>query len=166
MILIPGLERIEGFIFSDNWKIITDYIFSESGLIDSKCQGNMGRSAGNIRRSQLFKDGTLISEAFENNPHYISHEEIVNLINEGKFIGEEFDRNMNFPNGYVAKIEYLNSKNKQDTPGSIYSSKYRRLVLLDDKNQVLVDVIQDNPQFGKTPYTREKEKWYRSMGIV
>ena len=164
MIFIPGLETIEGFPL-DEWEIITDYFFSESGVIDLYCEGG-NRAVGNIRRSQLFKDGNLISEAIENNPHYISREEVVKLIDEGKFIGEEFDRTMNFSNGYTAKIEYLNSKNKQGSKGSIYSSKYRRLVLLDDKNQVLVDVIQDNPQFGKTPYTREKEKWYRSMGIV
>ena len=166
MILISGLETIEGFSFSDKLEIITDYIFSESGLVDSKCQGNVGRSLGNIRRSQLFKEGNLISEAIEDNPNHLSYEEIDKLIDNGEFIGEEFERTMNFPNGYTAKIEYWNSKNKQDPNLGIYRSKYRRMILLDEKDQVIVDVIQENPQFGKTPYTREKERWYRSMGII
>ena len=164
LILIPGLETIEGFPFSDNWEIITDYIFSETGFIDYSCEmGN--RAVGNLRRSRLFKDGNLISEAIETKSH-ISREEVVKLIDEGKVIGEEFERTMNFPNGYVAKIEYWNSKNKQDPNLGIYRSKYRRMILLDEKNQVIADVIQENPQFGKTPYTREKERWYRSMGII
>ena len=62
MLLIPGLERVEWFKFPNNWKIITDYIFSESGIIDSRCSiGN--RASGNLRRSKLFKDNILISES-------------------------------------------------------------------------------------------------------
>ncbi len=62
MLLIPGLERVEGFSFPNNWKIISDYIFSESGVIDSSCSlGN--RASGNLRRSKLFKDNILISES-------------------------------------------------------------------------------------------------------
>ena len=165
MLLIPGLERVECFPFPNNWKIIADYIFSESGVIDSNC--NLGnRSSGNLRRSKLFHDGILISESIEDNPHYLSNEEIAKLIDEGEFIGKEFERTMNFPNGYVAKIEYCNSKDKHDDNLGIYRSKYMRMVLLDENNQVVVDVIQKNPHFGETPYTREDENWYKNSAIV
>ena len=46
----------------DEWEIITDYIISESSVIDLNCnRGN--RALGNLRRTKLFKDGNLISEA-------------------------------------------------------------------------------------------------------
>lgn len=155
MLLIPGLERVEWFTFPDNWKIITEYIFSESGSIDSSC--NLGnRASGNLRRSKLFKDDFLINESIENNPNYLLSSEIKRLNDEGKFIGEESERCINFPNGYAAKVEYWNSKEEQEPNLGIYRSKYRRLILLNENSQVISEVIQKNPNFGKVPYNKEE----------
>ena len=167
MLLITGLERSEIFPFSNNWIIETFYSFSETeSMEDPNRKRYVARAEGNLRRSCLYKDNILISEAIENNPHYLSSNEIDKLIDEGEFIGDEFERTMNFPNGYVAKIEYWNSKNKQDPNLGIYRSKYMRMILLNETNHVIVDVLQENPHFGETPYTREEEEWYNHSPIL
>ena len=167
MLLIPGLERSEIFPFSNNWIIETFYTFSESKSMDNPdCRNYVGRANGNIRRSYLYKDNILVSESIEDNPHYLPLDEINKLIDNGKFIGEEFERIMNFSNGYVAKIEYANSKNKQDSNLGIYRSKYMRLKLFNENNQIIADVLQENPHFGETPYTREEEEWYNHSAIL
>lgn len=154
--LNTGLEKIEGFSFPNQWKIITDYIYSESkSLDDYNYDVNKGRAEGNFRRSKLYNEHMLISETIEDNPHYLPDSEIRRLMDEEKLFGEEFERTMKFPNGYVAKIEYWNSIDKQEPNKGIYHSKYRRLVLINNKNQVISDVIQDNPNFGKTPFDKE-----------
>lgn len=165
MLLIPGLERVEWFPFPNNWKIITDYIFSESGIIDSNCTlGN--KASGNLRRSKLFHDGILISESIENNPNYLPLSEIKRLNEEGKFIGKEFERTINFTNGYVAKIKYSNSENKQEPNQGIYFSKYRLMALLNEEDQIVSEIIEENPNFGKKPYDKESADYFRSKGVL
>ena len=165
MLLIPGLERSEWFKFPDNWKIITDYIFSESGVIDSNCSlGN--RAVGNLRRSKLFKDNILISESIENNPNHLPSSEIKRLNDKGEFIGEEFERTINFANGYVAKIEYSHSENKQQINQGIYFSKYRHMILLNEKNHVVSEIFEENPNFGKKPYNKESANYFRFKGVL
>ena len=167
MLLITGLDKIEGFRFTNDLNIITDYMYSQSGSFDdSNLEVYKEKARGNLRRSKLFKEGILISETIEDNPNYLSDERINELIDEGEFISEEFERTMKFPNGYVAKIEYLNSKEHSNSNLGSYRSKYMRMMLFDENNQIIVDVIQDNPHFGETPYTREDEKWHKDSCIV
>ena len=166
MLLIPGLEMIEGFLFPNNWMIISDYIYSEhEPIIDSDGQLGCGRARGNFRRSKLFNDNILVSEVIEDNPHYLPSEEINRRNDEGKFLGEEFERTINFPNGYVAKIEYWNSKDNQEPNRGIYHSKFRKLILFNENNQVISEVIQKNPNFGKTPYNKEEINNLTSKGV-
>ena len=157
---------IDGFLLPNNWEVISDYIYSKNeSIIDSEHQLGRGRARGNYRRSKLFKDNILVSETIEINPDYLPPDEIKRLTEKGEFIGEEFERTINFPNGYVAKIEYWNSKDEQKPNLGIYRSEYRKLILLNEKNQVISEVIQKNPNFGKTPYNKEELSYFRSKGL-
>lgn len=165
--IFTGLERIEGFALPDGWEIITEYFYCKNfqlknDLLEFNCDGYIGRAQGNVRRSRLFKDKQLVCIAIEENPHYLPPEEIKRLNDEEEYIGIEFERTMKFPNGYVSKIEYWNSILEQEPNKGIYHSKYRRISLFDENNEVIIDIIQDNPNFGKKPYDNEKMERYKN----
>ena len=170
-LLFTGLERIEGFQFPDNWEIITHYFYCKNfylknDLVEFLCDVHKSRAEGNVRRSKLLKDKKIVSIAIEENPHYLSPDELKRLWDEEKYIGEEFERTMKFPNGYVAKIEYWNSILEQEPNLGIYRSKYRRMILFDENNEIIVDTIQKNPDFGKTPYNKTGLENYLNSGIL
>ena len=141
-----GGEKVEGFYFHNNWKVQVDYgmnmteiPFSDYNEIDESslpskdvlyCRG--GRSSDYFRILKLFKDGKLISEVIEKNPNYVP---------------TDVERVFNFPNGYSAKIEYWISPTERDYKHGFYTAKYRKLILSDDKDNIISDIFEDNPNY-------------------
>lgn len=98
-------------------------------------------------RSKLYKQGILVDESIEDNPNFVTYEDARKIKDQGKFVGEEFERVIHFTNGYFAKIEYWFSKEKQDPNLGNYDSKYRRVVLFNEFQQIISEIIDKNPRY-------------------
>ncbi len=161
-----GGEKVEGFYFHNNWKVQVDYgmnmteiPFSDYNEIDESslpskdvlyCRG--GRSSDYFRILKLFKDGKLISEkliseVIEKNPNYVPRDTQLKMLENHVIIGEDVERVFNFPNGYSAKIEYWISPTERDYKHGFYTAKYRKLILSDDKDNIISDIFEDNPNY-------------------
>ncbi|MEE0720811.1 hypothetical protein [Methanobrevibacter smithii] len=156
-----GGEKVEGFYFHNNWKVQVDYgmnmteiPFSDYNEIDESslpskdvlyCRG--GKSSDYFRILKLFKDGKLISEIIEKNPNYVPRDTQLKMLEDHVIIGEDVERVFNFPNGYSAKIEYWISPTERDYKHGFYTAKYRKLILSDDKDNIISDIFEDNPNY-------------------
>ncbi len=143
---LKGYERHEKFMLPGEWEILIDY-GGDARFPREKIIWGYEKGISTHMRSKLFKQDIFITEAIEKNPNYVTYEEYTKIRDQGKFIGEEFERIIHFPNGYVAKIEYWFSKEKQDPNLGNYGSKYRRLILFNEFNQIISQIIEGNPSF-------------------
>ena len=156
-----GGELAEVFYFPNNWSVHVDYcmnmelmpLYDYDAIDDSPLPTEdmlfhrMGRSSDHFRILKLFKDEKLISESIEKNPGYIPEDTQLKMLKNHVIIGEEFERVFNFPNGYSAKIEYWTSPTERDSKHGFYTAKYRRMILSDEKNNVISDIFEDNPNY-------------------
>lgn len=141
---LKGYEHHEEFMLPGDWVILIDY-----GMEVSPAEVSWGYEKGRsaYMRSKLYKQGILVDESIEDNPNFVTYEDARKIKNQGKFVGEEFERVIHFPNGYVAKIEYWFSKEKQNPNLGNYDSKYRRLILFNEFNKVISEIIEENPRY-------------------
>ena len=127
----------------------SDYNEIDESSLPSKdvlyCRG--GRSSDYFRILKLFEDGKLISEVIEKNPNYVPRDTQLKMLEDHVIIGEDVERIFNFPNGYSAKIEYWISPTERDHKHGFYTAKYRKLILSDDKDNIISDIFEDNPNY-------------------
>lgn len=140
----------EDFINLPKFKIHIDYGEMDDGSFSGKKQylRLSERYTGEYRRSQLLDyHGNFISECIEKNPDFECDTTDNYFIAAELKIGNEFERLINFDNGYVAKIEYWQSINNHDSKFGIYDAKYRKTTLFDNGNNIISEVMEDNPHF-------------------
>ena len=156
-----GGEKVEGFYFPNNWKVLVDYgmnmtevPFSDYNEINESSLPSRdvlycreGRCSDHFRILKLFKDAKLISESIEKNPSYVPEETQLRMLEDHVIIGEDYERVFNFPNGYSAKIEYWISPTERNPEHGFYTAKYRRMILSDEKDNVISDIFEDNPYY-------------------
>ena len=141
-----GDVKTEDFILSKGLHVHIDY-----GVIsydDGHYYPAFERYSGSKRRSQLLDDkGNIISEVIESNPDELTYEKEKSILATGLKIGDEFERVINFPNGYVAKIEYWVTPLKRDKNFGRYDAKYQKKILLDEKDNIISEVMDYNPYY-------------------
>lgn len=141
-----GNADVEKFFLPNGMYLQIDY-----GIIyweDNKYHPFYTRYSGSCRRSRLLTNqDNIITEVIEKNPDMLSYERQCEIIEEGLYIGDEFERVINFPNGFSVKIEYWKSINGRDENFGMYDSKYRKTILFDENDNVLSEIMEDNPHF-------------------
>ena len=140
-----GDELTEDYNFPNGMNIHVDF-----GVIwkDDKYHQCFSRYVGSIRRSQLVDfSGKVITELIEDNPDEMNYEKEQKIRDAGLRLGDEFERIINFPNGYTAKIEYWITPAERDEKFGRYDAKYQRKILLYENNNILSDVIDYNPYY-------------------
>lgn len=141
-----GEAEVENYFLPNNMSIEIDY-----GIIyweDNKYHPFYTRYTGSCRRSKILdNENNIISEVIEKNPDELLPEREREIIDAGLYIGDEFERLINFPNGYSFKIEYWKSINERDKNFGMYDSKYRKIILFDENNKIISEMMERNPHF-------------------
>lgn len=146
VVIYPEFQQHEIFELPNNWDIEINYGFifhpripDNTDFINAK-----SRSTAPLRKCRLYKQDILIDEITEDNPLYIEPYSNNLCCPSWHRIGEEFERIIKFSNGFVFKIEYWYSKKKQEPNRGIYYSNYRKLILFNEKNQIISEVMEKN----------------------
>ena len=147
MITSPiGDEISEDFDFPNGMNVHVDY-----GILfhtDHEYHPCFKRYSGSLRRTQLLdQESNIVTEVIENNPDEMDYEREQNILAKGLKIGDEFERSINFPNGYIVKIEYWVSPTKRDENFGRYSAKYQKKILLDENNNIISEILDSNPYY-------------------
>lgn len=132
--IIPGNARVEKFDFPNKMQVRIDYGIMWEGVYEPF----FGRYSGSLRRSQLLdQNKNIITEIIEGNPDELDYDTEQKILSAGQRIGDEFERVINFPNGYSAKIEYWVTPAKRDKNFGRYDAKYQKNLLLNENNMVI-----------------------------
>ena len=142
--IIPGDDMVETFGFPNGMQIKVDY-----GIIwEGKYEPYFERYSGSLRRSQVLDSNkSIITEIIEKNPDELPSGVEFEMLKEGKLPGDEFERIINFPNGYTAKIEYWVTPEKHDENYGRYNAEYQKRILLDENNNIISEIMDYNPHY-------------------
>ena len=139
-------QKKELFELPNNWIIQISYglIFHPKIHNNTEFMEVKSRSTAPLRRCRLYKNNILIDEIIEDNPCYIEPYSNNLCRPFWHMLGEEFERIIKFSNGLIFKIEYWDSKKKQEPNRGIYHSKYRKLILFNEQNEIFSVIMEDN----------------------
>ena len=145
----PNYQKSELFYLNNDWRIEIYYGFiNDPQFPDNDKFINMKtRLSGVLMEVKLFKDNILIDNQIEANPGYCSHENKIKHDAAWQNKGNEFERKIYFDNGYMFKIEYWFSKNKQEPNRGIYHSEFRKLILYNQNKEKISEIIEKNPNY-------------------
>ena len=144
MIFYKGSYIYETFEFPEGLCIKMDYGVIDPDFVEPYLDG-FERFVGSYRRSRLFDGDKLITEVIEDNPDLLTDEEEERLKEKNIEHGDVFDRIINFDDGKVAKIEYWATPQYRDKNYRMYNADYRKLILLDENNEIISEVMEENP---------------------
>lgn len=177
----PGYEICESFIFPNNWEIQIEYGMADFNFGDYDSRevfetidesiiekidriDSWGRRCGDyFRKINLSKDDNILVEYIEKNPDFLTRAERAQIKDEDKFLHDVFERTFDFPNGYSAKIEYWISPSERDQNFGMYTAKYRRMLLIDEKNKIIAQIFEDNPNYLDPKFMVSSEECDESM---
>lgn len=109
------------------------------------------RYSGQQRRSTIYDgENNIVTQAIQDNPDKIPDEELLHIHEDGLLVGDEYERVVNFDNGWVAKVEYWMTLDARDENFGRYAAKFRRIVLFDENQEIISEVFEKNPHYRKT----------------
>lgn len=140
--------------YDEKFRLPNDYLIELNYVKSFEYEGEKhyafhvrSRTSSDCVQKVIWKDNIKIYDKIEKNIHKLEYKDIRKLKLEGKPKDFELERIVNFGNEFTLKIEYWNSKDKQEPNKGNLDSKYRKLILFDSHYNLVSEIIEKNPNY-------------------